>query len=315
MLSGLLALTAVVNCGVVSGILSAMTESAFRFAITDYPLAPATLYKVGGSAQLALLPETAEETLEAYAWMCGQPGPHLILGCGSNVLIADEGFPGIVLFTSGLNRVGVLDGDRWRVGGGVELDRLVRDVIVPQNYEGAGALTGIPGSVGGAIYMNAGTVNGSTCQFLESVDLATPEGPRTVDVDASLYDYRSQSFCKEDDLIVQAVFQFHRSSANQQAVYDHYTERRKEKQPEGDCCGCVFKNPENDHAGRLIEACGLKGARRGGAVISEQHANFIMNEHKATFQDIVDLIELCKSEVRSKFGVELHEEVRIIRVS
>jgi UDP-N-acetylmuramate dehydrogenase len=128
----------------------------------------------------------------------------------------------------------------------------------------------------------------------------------------SAYGYRAQSFCRDEDLVLRAAFHFRKSDKNQQEICEHYLRRRQANQPQGLCCGSVFKNPENDHAGRFIEACGLKGTRRGGAVISAQHANFIMNEKNATCADILWLIDLCKRRVREKFGIELHEEVRII---
>ena len=289
-----------------------MSTIPFDFAEEDYALAPLTLYGVGGPARLALFPRTAEEACRACAWMAEAPGPKLILGRGSNVLISDDGYSGTVLVTTGLDELDELGEGRHRVEGGVELDRLVRDVMLPNNYAGVGALTGIPGSVGGAIYMNAGTVNGSTCELLESVDLVGPVGQRSVAMDPSLYSYRGQTFCGHDSLILWGVFRFEKADEDQQAIYDHYMERRKEKQPQGNCCGSVFKNPEGDHAGRLVEACGLKGTRRGGAVISPMHANFIMNEGGATFDDIAGLIALCKERVRERFGTELREEVVVI---
>lgn len=290
-----------------------MEPAPFEFAVEQYPLAEATLYKVGGPARLALFPRNALEAQAAHAWMLAQPGPRLVLGNGSNVLIADDGFPGIVLFTTRLDALEPLACDRYSVAGGVDLDRLVRTVMVAHNYEGTGALAGIPGTVGGAIYMNAGTANGATCEFLEFVELITANGLVTVAMGPSLYGYREQRFCHQDDLILQGVFHFSTSDSDQQAVYDHYMERRRERQPQGRCCGSVFKNPPGDHAGRLIEACGLKGTRRGDAIISPIHANFIMNEGHATCQDILWLIALCKRTVRERFGIELTEEVRIVR--
>lgn len=308
----------------------------FDFAAEDFPLAPVTFYQVGGPARLVLLPRTFEEAIAAYDWMSGQPGPKLVLGGGSNVLVSDRGFDGIVLITTHLDEIKPLgasltpalsQGEREsmtlspreragvRVACGVALDTVVRTVMVPNNYEGVGGLAGIPGSVGGALYMNAGTVNGTACQLVESVEVLTPEGRRTVRLDASMYDYRWQSFCPRGGLILRAVFRFNPAQEDQQAVFDHYIERRQAKQPQGCCCGSIFKNPPGDHAGRLIEACGLKGTRRGGAVISPLHANFIMNEEGATFDDIVGLIELCKQSVHARFGVELHEEVVIVKDS
>ncbi|MFO7976326.1 MAG: UDP-N-acetylmuramate dehydrogenase [Candidatus Hydrogenedentota bacterium] len=289
-----------------------MKTPPFEFARTDYPLAPLTRYRVGGTAKVALLPGTVEEAREAYRWLARQPVRRLVLGGGSNVLISDKGFDGVVLVTTGLHQVEHLENDRYRVECGVELADLVQDVMLSNNYDGVGGLTGIPGSVGGAIYMNAGTVNGSTCRWLESVEVLGPDGSRTVSLEPSLYSYRGQTFCSPGNLILQGVFQFRAAEEDQQAVYEHYMNRRREKQPQGFCCGSVFKNPESDHAGRLIEACGLKGKWLGGAMVSPKHANFIMNEDNASFEDIMALIALCQDTVREKFGVELEREVVVI---
>ena len=289
-----------------------MEPVLFDFAKPDFPLAPRTWYRVGGPARLALEPENIAEAAAAYAWMCAQHAPQLILGGGSNVLISDVGFPGNVLLTSRLNTIQPLGGDRFRVDAGVVLATLVREVMLANNYEGVGGLTGIPGTAGGAMFMNAGTVNGSTCQWLESVELAGPDGPRRIEIEPGDYAYRHQDFCPPGSLILGGVIRFARSQDDQRAVYEHYMQRRREKQPQGYCCGSVFKNPEGDHAGRLIEACGLKGKQRGGAVVSPMHANFIMNEDHASFDDILGLINEVKATVHARFGVTLEEEVRII---
>lgn len=299
------------NQRVKCGILHTMSAIPFDFAVENYPLAPSTLYRVGGPAKLALLPCSGEDVVRAYEWMATRDGPKLVLGGGSNVLIADEGFPGIVLFSTHLDRLEALGNERYRVEGGVALDTLVRDVIVANNYEGAGALTGIPGSVGGAVFMNAGTVKGSICELIHSVDLASEKGLSTLDMNPSLYDYRSQFFCPPGALIYSVLFQFTKAEEDQRAIYERYMARRREKQPQGHSCGSVFKNPKGDHAGRLIEACGLKGTRRGDAVISSLHANFILNEGHARFEDILWLIQLAKENVHERFGVELEEEVKI----
>lgn len=294
------------------GILRPMEIPPFEFAQPDYPLAPLTRYRVGGAAKLVLLPWTVEEAREAFLWLVRQPGRRLVLGGGSNVLISDKGFDGVVLVTTGLNHVEFLGDDRYRVECGAELDDLVQDVMLPNNYDGVGGLAGIPGSVGGALYMNAGTVNGTTCQWLENVEVLSAEGSRTVSMEPSLYSYRGQTFCPPGDFILQGVFQFRVAAEDQQAVYKHYMNRRREKQPQGFCCGSVFKNPDGDHAGRLIEACGLKGKRLGGAIVSPMHGNFIMNEDGATFDDIMALINLCQETVRQRFGVELEREVVVV---
>ncbi|MCC6145547.1 MAG: UDP-N-acetylmuramate dehydrogenase [Candidatus Hydrogenedentes bacterium] len=290
-----------------------MDRPPFSFAQEHVVLAPFTRYRVGGPARWALFPETTEDCAAAYAWMLEQRCPRLVLGGGSNVLINDEGFAGVVLFTTGLKQLTALGGDRYYVGAGLDLDQMVQEVMLANNYAGVGGLTGIPGSVGGAIYMNAGTVNGSTCELMDSVDVLKEAGLQRIAMAPDLYNYRGQSFCAPGEVILGGEFRFAVSDQPQRPIYDHYIQRRIEKQPQGYCCGSVFKNPAGDHAGRLIEACGLKGARHGGAQISPMHANFIMNEDGARFSDIVWLIEHAREQVRARHGVVLEEEVRIIR--
>lgn len=293
------------------GILYYMITAPFDFAIENYPLAPVSLYNVGGSAELALMPRTLEEVEAAYQWLSKQDVPRIVLGGGSNVLIADAGFPGIVLFTTELTGIEPLGEDRYRVEGGTILDDMLHETILKHNYAGAGGLTGIPGTVGGAIFMNAGTVNGSICELMESVQITTESGTEEIPIDSSMYSYRGQTFCPPSGLIVSGTFQFAPSEEDQRAIYDKYIARRKETQPQGHSCGSVFKNPEGNHSGQLIESCGLKGKRHGGAAISTVHANFIVNDAQATSSDILDLIRLCKETVLEKHGILLQEEVKI----
>jgi UDP-N-acetylmuramate dehydrogenase len=290
-----------------------MNNLPFDFAVADYPLRSQTLYNIGGPARIALLPENAEQAEQAFLWMCEQSLPRLILGGGANVLISDKGFPGIVFLTRELKGCNALGNHRYHIDAGLDLDQLVQNVMLARNYGGVGALTGIPGSVGGAIYMNAGTVNGSTCEFMTSVELLNQSGCRTVSMTKGAFGYRHQAFCKPGDLILGGTFQFAPVEEDQQAIYDHYIQRRLQKQPQAHCCGSVFKNPDGHHAGNLIESCGLKGQRLGGAQISPLHANFIMNEENASFEDILALIEMAKTAVQRQFSITLEEEVRIIQ--
>ncbi len=285
----------------------------FPFARTDYPLGPCTWYHVGGPARVALLPRTRQEMQDAYAWMLTQDAPRLILGGGSNMLISDAGFPGIALISTEFRQIEALGDDRYSLTSGNSLDEMVQQIMVANNYAGVGALTGIPGTIGGAMFMNAGTANGSTCALLESAEVLTPSGLSVIPVTPGSHSYRRQSFCAPGEVILGGVFRFEKSNEDQRAVFDHYMQRRRERQPKGYCCGSVFKNPEGGHAGQLIEACGLKGMRHGGAVISDMHANFIMNDADASFDDIMELIALAKDRVREQFGVTLQEEVRIIQ--
>ncbi|MCA1902772.1 MAG: UDP-N-acetylmuramate dehydrogenase [Candidatus Hydrogenedens sp.] len=285
---------------------------SLRFVYRDYPLAPHTYYNIGGCADIAMIPINEEEMALAYRYFQEFSLPRFILGGGTNVLISDKGFRGLVLITCAYQQIQSLGGDRYYITSGVELQRIVKEIMLENNYEGVGALTGIPGTVGGALFMNAGTVNGCICEWAEEVHLLSSGGLRMVSMCPSLYSYRSQKFCSTEDLILGAVFHFRESDKDQRPIYEHYISRRKEKQPEGHCCGSVFKNPPNEHAGKLIEDCGLKGYRYGGAVISPVHANFIMNEGNASFNDVLYLIRLAKHKVLEKFNICLEEEVRII---
>lgn len=292
-----------------------MNTVPFDFARTNYSLAPHTRYRIGGPASVALFPPTLSDMSAAHRWLIAENMPFIVLGGGTNMLIDDQGYAGCALFTTALKTLKPLGEHRYTVGAGVVLADLVRQVMVPNNYAGVGALTGIPGTVGGALFMNAGTANGSVCQLASSVAILEQSGLAHLPMTSDLYSYRGQSFCQGDTVIAEATFAFTPSDKEESEVYQHYMQRRSETQPAGWCCGSVFKNPPGDHAGRLIETAGLKGTRHNGAAISEKHANFIMNEANASFDDVLYLITLVKKNIRERFGVELHEEVRIIRSS
>lgn len=284
----------------------------FDFVREHYALAPHTFYRIGGPARWAFFPKNQYEVEAAYCWINAQHMPVLVLGAGSNMLIDDRGFPGAVVFTTELKKIEHYAPHEFLIGTGIPLADIVCSLMLPNNYAGVGALTGIPGTLGGALFMNAGTVNGAICEFTKQVSLLTPSGITELDIRPEFYGYRSQSFCKKDRIIISAKLAFEVSEKDETAIYRHYIQRRRETQPQGWCCGSVFKNPPDNHAGRLIESCGLKGTRVGGAIISEKHANFIMNEDNATFQDVMGLMQLVKETVHTRFGIVLEEEVRII---
>ena len=281
------------------------TLPPFDFVREYYPLAPHTFYRIGGVARWAFLPRTSDEVRRAYAWMTERKIPVLVMGAGSNMLIDDNGFSGGVLFTTELKSIEPVGSEKYRCGAGVTLSDIVTTVMLPNNYTGVGALTGIPGTLGGALYMNAGTVNGSICQFAEIVTMVT-SGWRCIcarnctDTETVL--------CGNRDVIMGATV-LTASTKDESFVYRHYIQRRRETQPQGWCWGSVFKNPPENHAGRLIEACGLKVS---GGPLSAKHANFIKNDDNASFEDVRGLIQLVKDTVFDRCGIMLEEEVRII---
>jgi UDP-N-acetylmuramate dehydrogenase len=281
------------------------------------PLARHTTIKVGGPADLLLSVRATEALAACLACLARYDVPFIVLGNGSNILVSDRGIRGAVL-----RLVGTFRGVRWEeqsdrivadVGAGYAVSRLVRDAI----RRGLGGLEfaeGIPGSVGGSLVMNAGAYGSEMEKLVLSVEGLTPEGePMVLEREALRFSYR------QTELPRQTVVTRVRLALTKEdpAVADERMRaimaQRKASQPVGyPNCGSVFRNPPGDHAGRLIEAAGLKGVRRGQAEVSRRHANFILNRGGARAQDVRELIEYVKGEVERRFSVKLETEVRFV---
>ncbi len=277
------------------------------------PLAKRTTLRVGGSADLYVEP-TSEEDLGEVLQLCASRGvKHFILGRGSNLLVKDAGIRGVVICLVHPNFSKIeLHNDRLVCGAGAKL----KDVALMARRKGLAGLEfleGIPGSVGGALRMNAGAMNTMTFEAVESVRFMDSEGHTTERVANEVpVSYRSCPLFKET-IALGAVFRARPDSA--EAVgkrMDEYSQKRWKSQPKEPSAGCVFKNPPDCSAGRLIDELGLKGLRVGGATVSGIHGNFIVNEGTATAADVLQLIELVKQRVRAERGIELHTEVEIV---
>ena len=285
----------------------------------DEPLAPHTTYKVGGPAD-ALLDISKRAGLEAALRVLAEHAlPWLVLGNGSNVLVADAGFRGAVLKLSGELAAIRLDRDhhdhgrhRLEAGAGLPVARLIRFVRQEQ-LDGLSFLGGIPGTIGGAVRMNAGTRAGQVADALEAAELLdATHGARWLPPSALGLAYRS-SRLPEGGLVTAARFRCSDGDAASRQRLDEVLAYRKRTQPLTlPSCGSVFANPPGDHAGRLIEAAGLKGHGVGGARVSEQHANWIVNTGGARARDIQAVIELCVTEVQRRFDVTLRHEVQVV---
>lgn len=271
-----------------------------------------TSWRVGGPADRYYVPGSIEDLAEFIASLPADEPVHW-LGLGSNLLVRDGGIRGTVICThgvlSGLERI---DQESVRAEAGVPCAKLARQ-CVRWGLGSAEFFAGIPGTVGGALAMNAGAFGGETWAhvvLLETIDRAGTIHRRTAD-DYQV-GYRSVRG-PAGEWFLSATFRFSQDASASVADIKALLARRKASQPIGlPSCGSVFRNPPGDHAARLIEAAGLKGRRIGGAVVSEKHANFIINAGGATARDIEELIELVRGTVEEVHGVRLQPEVRVI---
>lgn len=279
------------------------------------PMARHTTYRIGGPVR-AFVEVNSIAALGAILKVCASENLQwYVAGKGSNLLVADEGYDGVVIALAGEFRSWQFDDETQRVivGAGTMLSRLVQEVF-HRGYSGMEFAVGTPGTVGGALVQNAGTRKDWMGSRVVSVT--------TYDADAGLkrymssdltWGYRSSSF-SHNEVIVECELKLERAfSGNIHERMSTLLARRKESQPlEYPSCGSVFRNPEDASAGALIEGVGLKGKTCGGACISEKHANFIVNMGTATAQDVLSLIMLAREEVRRRYGIELETEVRFL---
>lgn len=276
----------------------------------DVPLGPETWLKVGGPAQYVIEPRSVDELGEVIRWARGADMPIRVLGGGSNVLVRDEGIPGVVLrLTHESFRQVSVDESVVTAGGGAQLSHAV-STSVAAGLAGLETLVGIPGTVGGAVRGNAGSRAGEIGAVVQSVRVMTATGEIFSRADDDLsFAYRSSSI--NELVVLEAKFKLHEESIDEVARRMRTLwVQRKATQPYGyQSAGCIFKNPRGLSAGDLIDKAGLKGTRVGKAEVSDRHANFVVTEEGATSDDVHKLIDLMKSRVHEAHGVELEAEV------
>ncbi len=280
----------------------------------DESLAGHTTLRVGGNADLYVEP-SSEDDLRAVLECCHQENvPFLILGRGSNLLVRDGGYRGVVICLVHPSFSAIQpSGDSLRCGAGARLKAVAAEAR-QLNLGGLEFLGGIPGSVGGALRMNAGAMGRATFDVLTRVRFMDHSGNvEERDVLNVPVEYRCCPLLKTH-IALGATFLGHPDSTAAIAKRsEEFNRTRWQSQPKEASAGCIFKNPSKAlPAGRLIEELGLKGTRRGGAAVSTVHGNFIINERSATAADVLELIEFIKSRAKAERGVELHEEVEII---
>jgi UDP-N-acetylmuramate dehydrogenase len=279
---------------------------------TDVPLGRMTTFKIGGPAAVVATPENVEALSAAQRLLRDAGAPVLILGNGSNLLVADEGFDGVVI------RIGSAFGayepagpDRLRVGAGTMWSRLMR-FVMNEGWTGLECGGGIPGTRGGAVATNAGTRGGDTAGALIEAEMVESTGEIVVKRMEELgFRYRNCAL-PEGAVVTSTLLRVAREDPEKvTATIRGYQAERRRDQPEREpSAGCIFKNPAGHSAGRLIDQAGLKGESEGGAIISPVHGNFIINRGGATAADVLRLIERIRERIGREHGIELELEVR-----
>lgn len=276
------------------------------------PLAMHTWFQLGGPAEYFAEPRTPDELIALVRRCHEEDIPIRILGRGSNLLVRDDGVPGVVVHL-GHPAFGDLKAEKQTItaGGGAKLGRVVTTAV----HEGLGGLEvliAIPGTLGGALHGNAGTHGGDIGQYTRGATVVTLSGEVVHRKREELvFAYRQSSL--DDLVILEATLELEPEDPRELARrMQKQWIIRKASQPMGhQCAGCVFKNPRGMTAGELIESAGLKGTRIGGAVVNERHANFIIAEPECTSNDVLRLIEVVRSQVFQRTGVELELEIEI----
>ncbi len=289
-----------------------MTQN-FRGVLTlQESLAPLNTWHVGGSGERTYRPKDLKD-LCAFLKSLPADEPLLWLGLGSNVLISDQGIKGTVILTQGgLNEM-TCEGTKVRVEAGVACAKLSK-FCAKQGLQGGCFFAGIPGTIGGALAMNAGAFGGETWPLVSAVETVNRKGEIKLHTPKDFTVSYRHVVMSKDEWFVAAHFNFTKTDdieAEQVKIRDLIKER-KQKQPIGELsCGSVFRNPPQGYAAQLIESCGLKGLKQGDAIVSEKHANFIINTNHAKASDIKALMMVIQQQVFAKTGIQLIPEVHI----
>ncbi len=278
-------------------------------------LAKYTSFKIGGEADLLIFVNSYESVAELIVACKKYDIPYFVLGKGSNVLISNQGISGVVfLFGEDFSQIKFLPDDKIYCQAGAMLSKLSFNAY-KKGFTGLEFAHGIPGSVGGAVFMNAGAYGGEIYDVIESVVAVDLLGNvKTFEKDELQFSYRHSIFCENNYVILSAIFELKKGDNKEiKAKMDEFACKRKEKQPlEFPSAGSTFKRPDGAFAGKLIEDCGLKGKKNGGAMVSDKHCGFVVNYDNATFFDVKELIEFIQKEVLEQTGYKLETEVKII---
>ena len=282
--------------------------------LREEPMKKHITFRVGGPAACFLTPSTKEQIREILHICQEEKTPYFILGNGSNLLVSDQGFDGVVLQVyKNMNQVTV-EGEHLRLQAGALLSATARKAL-EAGLTGMEFAAGIPGTMGGAVVMNAGAYGGEMKDILESVTVLTPEGEQKELKNEELQlGYRTSVVKEKGYIVLEAVLSLKKGDPEAiKSRMDELKEQRVTKQPlEYPSAGSTFKRPEGYFAGKLIQDAGLRGYQVGGAQVSEKHCGFVINKENATAKDVVDLIHDVQRIVYEKFQVQLETEVKFL---
>lgn len=270
-------------------------------------------FRVGGPADILLIPENKEQVIKSIQICKENNIPYYVVGNGSNLLVKDGGVKGVVIKLNEVKNIKILDETIE-----AECGAMLKDVSIEalkNSLTGFEFACGIPGTVGGAVFMNAGAYNGEVSHVIESAEVIDNNGEiKVLSREELELGYRSSIVMKKNYVVLSARFKLvHGEVRKIKEVVDDLTYKRESKQPlEYPSAGSTFKRPTGYYAGKLIQDAGLKGYSIGGAAVSEKHSGFVINKNNATAKDILNLIAHIQDEVKQQFGVDLHPEVRII---
>ncbi len=278
----------------------------------DEPLKNHTTFKIGGPARYFVEAANKKEIQNLWNFTHNEGLPLFVLGRGSNILVSDRGFDGVVVCLTGEFKDFIFQSEKLVAGCGVSLAKIVNE-CVQRSLSGIEYLAGIPGTLGGAIVGNAGSSDVWIEDIINSVK-AIDENGQIVEILKKdiLFRYRGTDLGKK--VLLESALNLKKSTKNDivKKIKEN-TDRRFESQPiESWNAGSIFKNPKGDYAGRLIEQAGLKGLKFGGAQVSEKHANFIINSGDAKSSDVLELIKVVRHNVKEKFGLDLELEIKLI---
>ena len=283
--------------------------------LENEPLSRHTTWRIGGPARYFCRVRSEAGLAAALAASIRDALPLALVGMGSNILVADAGFPGYVLRLEGDFLRVTIEGERVTAGAGAALGGVCA-AAARAGLSGIEAISGIPSSIGGAVRINAGAYGGEIFDVLETVRLVSRTGERRAAAGSDVpHGYRWSKLIETREIVSEAVLRL--TPAPREAIEAKtkgVADKRRGALPSEPNAGSVFKNPEGDHAGRLIEACGLKGERAGGAMISPRHANVIVNTGGATAADVLSLMRRMRDEVSARFRVTLLPEVEMLGV-
>lgn len=297
-------------------LLETLQSAKIGKVVAQEPLAKYTTIKIGGPAEIYVEPNSMSSLVKVMELLIAADADWFVIGRGSNLLIRDGGIDGVVInLEKGLDHLTV-NGEMVTVGAGYPLIKLVA-LISRQGLAGLEFAGGIPGSVGGAVYMNAGAHGSDMSAIVKQVRVLFADGTlRWLSNQEMEFSYRTSLLQKKRGIVVEVKLELKEGDRDQiVALMKKHKDYRRDTQPWNDpCCGSVFRNPLPDHSGALIEKAGLKGTRIGGAEISKLHGNFIVNVDRGntTATDVLELIEHVKETVQQKFSISLKTEVEIV---